>query len=254
MVEITKDFASLGRNLGNKLFTYAVGRIIAEKLQYKLVLPDNCKIQRNGIVEDFPYYSLDGNMVNDPELYVCDRIMSENGIDFVIENGIGKKVFLDGYFPRYDYIKKYKETVKIYYKDLILDNDGKNDVIILLRDSNCDGTFKLPDHYYLNILDKLNFDNLYVSYDHAEKHKTLFDTLKEKYNPIFLDMNILELFKYITQKNTIVASQGTFSFWSCFLSNASKIYWPIADIGPNLPSWGMNLNVDDEDRYEQIIL
>ena len=254
MVEITNDFASYGRNLGNKLFTYAVGRIIAEKLNYKLVLPDNCKIQRNGIVEDFPYYSLDGNIINEPEFGVCDRLMSENGIDFVIENAIGKKIFLDGYFPKYDYIKKYKKNVKDYYKDLILNNDGKNDIIILLRDSNCDGTFKLPDQYYLSILEKLNFDNLYVSYDHAEKHETLFNCLREKYNPIFLDIPILDLFKFITQKNTIVASQGTFSFWSCFLSNATKIYWPIAKIGPNLPNWGMNLTVDDEDRYEQIKL
>jgi hypothetical protein len=254
MITITNEFASLGRNLGNKLFTYAVGRIIAEKLNYKLLLPDNCKIQRNGIVEDFPYYSVNGNAINESDFYVCDRLMSEKGIDFVIENGDGKKIFLDGYFLKYDYIKQYKRNVKEYYKNLILKNDQKKDVVILLRDSNCDGTFKLPDHYYIDILDKLDFNDLYVSYDHFEKHKTLFDYLNKKYNPIFLDMNILDLFKFITQKNTIIASQGTFSFWSCLLSNASKIYWPISDIGPNLPSWCINLTVDDEDRYEKIIL
>ena len=128
---------------------------------------------------------------------------------------------------------------------------GKNDVIILLRDSNCDSTFKLPDEYYLNILKDIEFENLYISYDHKHKHQTLFTSL-EKYDPILLDMNIIDLFRFITQKNTIIAAQGTFSFWSCFLSNASKIYWPISSVGPNLPSWGMNLTIDDEDRYEII--
>ena len=251
MIKITEEFASSGRNFGNKLFTYAVGRIIAEKLNYKLVLPDNCKIQRTGVMMDFPYYSIDGDIIENPEYYVSDRLMSENGIDFVIENGKNKKIILDGYFPRYEYIKNYKNNIKTYYKDLILENDGKNDVIILLRDSNCDSTFKLPDEYYLNILKDIEFENLYISYDHKHKHQTLFTSL-EKYDPILLDMNIIDLFRFITQKNTIIAAQGTFSFWSCFLSNASKIYWPISSVGPYLPSWGMNLTIDDEDRYEII--
>lgn len=251
MVTITQEFASSARNFGNKLFTYAVGRIIAEKLFYKLLLPDNCKIQRTGNVIDFPYYSIDGKVIEFPEYYVSDRLMSEKGIDYVIENGKDKKINLDGYFPKYEYIKKYKKIVKTYYKDLILENDGKNDVIILLRDSNCDSTFKLPDEFYLNILKNIEFENLYISYDHKHKHQTLFSSL-EGYNPILLDMNIIDLFRFITQKNTIIGAQGTFSFWSCFLSNASKIYWPISSVGPNLPSWGINLTVDDEDRYEII--
>ena len=251
MITITNEFASSARNLGNKLFTYAVGRIIAEKLDYKLILPNNCQIQRAGVMMDFPYYSIDGNIVESPEYYVSDHLMSEKGIEYIIENGKDKKINLDGYFPRYEYIKNYKNNIRTYYKELILENDGKNDVIILLRDSNCDSTFKLPDEYYLNILNTLNFENLYISYDHKHKHQTLFNSL-EQYNPILLDMDIIELFKFITQKNTIIGAQGTFSFWACFLSNANKIYWPISTIGPNLPSWGINLTVDDEDRYKII--
>jgi hypothetical protein len=253
MITITQEFASIGRNFGNKLFTYAVARIIAEELNYKLLLPENSKIQRDGIVMDFPYGSIEGKIFESPEFYVSDHSISETGIDYVIDNGKNKKIFLDGYFLKYDYIKKYKNKVKEFYRELTLENDGKNDVIILLRDSNCDSTFKLPDEYYLNILSNLNFDKLYISFDHKHKHQSLFESLK-KYDPIFLDLNILDLFKFITQKNTIIGCQGTFSFWSCFLSTASKIYWPIPEIGPNLPSWCLNLTVDDEDRYKIVKL
>jgi hypothetical protein len=251
MITITNEFASCGRNFGNKLFTYGVARIIAEQLHYKLIVPDNSKIQREGLVMDFPYYSLDGITIESPEFYVHDRLMSEKGINFIIEQGNGKKIILDGYFLKYDYIQNYKTNLQNYYHDLILPNDNKKDVIILLRDSNADSTFKLPDEYYLNILQNLNFQNLYISYDHKHKHQSLFNSLK-KYDPILLDMNIIDLFKFITQKDTIIASQGTFAFWSCFLSNANKIYWPITSIGPNCDSWCVNLTVHNDNRYEMI--
>jgi len=251
MITITNEFASCGRNFGNKLFTYGVARIIAEQLHYKLIVPDNSKIQRDGLVMDFPYYSLDGISIESPEFYVHDRLMSEKGIDSIIEQGNNKKIILDGYFLKYDYIQNYKTNLQHYYQNLILPKDNKKDIIILLRDSNHDSTFKLPDEYYTNILQNLNFQNLYISYDHKHKHQSLFAALT-KYDPILLDMNIIDLFKFITQKDTIIAAQGTFAFWSCFLSNANKIYWPITTIGPNCNSWCLNLTVHNDNRYEMI--
>jgi hypothetical protein len=251
MITITNEFASYGRNFGNKLFTYAVARIIAEKLNYKLLLPENSKIQREGIVMDFPYQSIDGTIVDGDQLYVSDHSMNETGLDYVIEHGKNKKIFLDGYFLKYQYIKNFKKEVRGYFNDLVEKNDEKNDVIILLRDSNCDSTFKLPDNYYLDILSNLTFDNLYISYDHKHKHQSLFKSL-EMYDPILLDMNIIDLFKFITKKNTIIGCQGTYSFWACFLSNAKTIYWPITKIGPNSPQWAVDLYVDDDERYNYI--
>lgn len=252
MIRITNDFAPANRNFGNKLFTYAIGRIFSSELDLKLVVPENSHIQRGGIVMDFPYGNIDGRIIDD-EYYVSDHSMNELGINTILENCKNRGVFLDGYFLKYEYIKYYKNFIRSIYKDLTYDNDGKNDVVIMLRDSNCDGTFKLNDEYYLNILNSLNFDNLYISYDHFNKHLSLFEKLK-KFSPNFIDDNIIEVFKLITSKNTIIACQGTFSFWASFLSNANKIYWPITKIGPNSPSWCVNLSVDDETRYEFITL
>jgi len=124
-----------------------------------------------------------------------------------------------------------------------------------LRNSRMASDFLLPDDYYLNILENEVFDKLYVSIDHTYKHQTLLKRI-EKYNPIILDLKILDLFSEITSFKKIVASQGTFSFWSCFLSNEEKIYWPMTNDGPNSNndkwSWAVNLKVDDEDRYEFI--
>ena len=69
-------------------------------------------------------------------------------------------------------------------------------------------------------------------------------------------MNILDVFSQITSFNKIIASQGTFSFWASFLSNAQTIYWPNTNDGPNSnnQNWGslVNLKVDDEERYKHV--
>ena len=87
----------------------------------------------------------------------------------------------------------------------------------------------------------------------------LLDKL-QKYSPTIIDGTILDVFSEITSFNKIIAAQGTFSFWACFLSNANKIYWPITNDGPNSgknsnnPVFNtfVNLIVDDESRYEFI--
>jgi hypothetical protein len=253
MITITNEFSSSARNLGNKLFTYGVSKIIADHHGYELNVPNPSYIQRSGNIELFPFYSNNGIKINEPNYYVSDKSMSDLGIDTIIKESINKNTYMDGYFLRYEYIKNYKDKLVNLYKSLIQPQDNQNDVIILLRDSNVDSTFKLPNDYYLNILNKLKFNNLYISYDHYNKHESLIIEL-EQYKPILLDLPILELFKTITSKKTIIGCQGTFSFWSCWLSNADKIYWPITKIGANSIDWSVNLTVDDEDRYEMVYL
>jgi hypothetical protein len=163
------------------------------------------------------------------------------------------------YFSKYDYIKPYKNKVKEYFKSITKDKRDTNDLIIMLRNSNHDGSFVLPDSYYLDIISQETFDNLYISFDHINKHQSLISKL-EIYNPKLIDGNILDVFSEITSFNKIIAAQGTFSFWACFLSNAEKIYWPVTNDGPNsgknsnnpIYNTYVNLIVDDEERYSLI--
>ena len=251
MIRITDNFGPSNRNFGNKLFTYAVARIFSKELNQNLSIPKDSHIKRGGDIMNFPYGDVNGLNDYEDEVYVSDHTMIEKGLDLTLEECKGKGVFMDGYFLKYRYIKNHKTMIRDIYSDLILENDNNNDVVIMMRDSNVDGTFKLPDDYYMNILDNLKFNNLYVCYDHFNKHKSLFDKIN-KYSPVYIDENIIEVFKFITSKNTIIACQGTFSFWASFLSNATKIYWPITTVGPNKGCDHVELKVDDEERYEFI--
>lgn len=260
-------FSTHKKNLGNKLFIYAGCRIIADLLNYDLISPENALIRREnnetGNYEDqiFPFKSI----LNRKKVYEPIKIISDNdivnltSIENLIKSYPNHRFINQCYFSKYDYIKPYKDTVKEYFKLLVKPKKETNDIVIMLRNSRLDGSFVLPDEYYLNILEKETFDNLYISLDHIDRHQSLLKKL-EVYNPKFINDKILELFSEITSFNKIIAAQGTFSFWACFLSNADKIYWPITNDGPNSGKNSdkvvfkhyVNLIVDDDPRYEFI--
>jgi len=256
-------FSSYKKNLGNKLFIYSCSRIISDLLDYDLICPDNSLIRRENQetnqyeVLNFPFGSILGRKkVTSPIMVINDNDIATLGS---IENLINKfqnhGFFVQTYFSKYDYIKPYKSMVREYFKSLTLPKRENNDLVIMLRNSNVVNNFMLPDSYYLDIIKKESFNNLYISLDHKYRHTSLLDKLKP-YNPIFIEGDILHVFSQITSFKKIIASQGTFSFWACFLSNSDKIYWPMTNEGPNSNNqvWGslVNLKVDDDDRYKFI--
>jgi hypothetical protein len=256
-------FSSYKKNLGNKLFIYACSRIISDLLDYDLICPKNSLIRRENQetnmyeVLTFPFGSIENRKrINSLTFTINDNdIASLGSIENLINRFQNHGFFVQTYFSKYDYIKPYKNMVKEYYKSLISPKRENNDLVIMLRNSNDAGNFMLPDNYYLDIIKKENFNNLYISLDHKNRHTSLLNKLKY-YNPTIIDGNILEVFSEITSFKKIISSQGTFSFWASFLSNAEKIYWPMTNDGPNSnnQTWGslVNLKVDDEDRYEHI--
>lgn len=260
-------FSSPKKNLGNKLFIYACSRIIADILDYNLYVPDNPLVRRENfntgeyLNEKFPFGGIFGRKkVTNPINIITDYgIVHAGSIENYINETKNHGYINQSYFSKYDYIKPYKNLVKQYYAPLINNSRNNNDIVIMLRNSRIDGSFVLPDSYYLDILENETFDNLYVSIDHYDRHQNLLNKIK-KYKPIFIETSILSLFKEITSFTKIIGAQGTFSFWACFLSNAKKIYWPITNDGPNsgknsnntVYNTFVNLIVDDEDRYQFI--
>lgn len=248
MVKIHSRFNHHSINFGNKLFIYGISRYIAEYYGLRFERDNYFSIYRGKEVYDFPYGNLEGKEISEPEFVIHDWV--NYTFERLISECKDKRVIWAGYYLRYDILKPIKNYIKNLYKDLTLPADNKNDVVILLRNSNQDSTFSLPDDYYVNILKNLKFDNLYVSYDHLEKHTQLLDKLS-CYSPILLDLNSMDLLRTITSKKTLLCCQGTYSFWAAFLSNAEKIYWPITKIGPNrLDDPYVKLNIDDDNRIE----
>ena len=256
-------FSSPNKNLGNKMFIYSCSRIMADILDCNLICPPNSIIRRQdqetGLYKEqlFPFGGISNrkNITNQMFVVNDNDIAAAGTLQNLINLKPNSGFFIQTYFSKYDYIKPYKNLVKDYFRNLIYPEKKEDDLIILLRNSNMASNFHLPDSFYTECLEKEKFEKLYVCLDHKTKHEKLLKKL-EKYKPIFVEGDILEVFSQITTFKKIIAAQGTFSFWACFLSHAEKIYWPVTNDGPNSNNsvWGklVNLKVDDEDRYIHI--
>jgi hypothetical protein len=254
-------FSTPKKNLGNKLFMYIGARLISDLLDINLIVPEKAIIRRESnfdnqwIDQYFPFKSiLNRKEIKEPIIDLNNGTFQHYSINDIVENYKNHGFLYKSDFANYNYIKSHKNLVKEIYKSLIQPQREDNSLIILLRNSNTGTDFEIKnDSYYINIIENENFDKLYVSLDHINKHQGLLEKLS-KYKPIILDGSILDIFSQITSFKKIIASQGTFSFWACFLSNAEKIYYPITNYGPNKINRDVHFNIliDDEDRYQNI--
>lgn len=259
------NFSSYKKNLGNKLFIYAACRILSEILDCNLILPDESYIRRESqvtgqyVVELFPFKSiLNRQSFNDNQITISDdTFLNFKDFDEFAKLYGQNKIISTGYYSRYEYYKPYKKLIREFYSQLKKPKRNKNDIVMMLRNSRDDSRFVINDEYYLNILENETFDNLYVCLDHVYQHNSILEKIS-KYNPIFIEDGILNVFSEITSFDKIIACQGTFSFWASFLSEADVIYWPLTKDGPNSNNLAhgthINLIVDDEERYKFIKL
>lgn len=264
MISIAGPWNKVG--IGNHFFMYAFIRLLADRLQYKLISAPVMFSERNGVHEQkwYQFKNLDSGFdySHKPNYSIDDKFVYDlGGLDEVVEHfqKNPSNIESSGYYQKYIYWKKYKNDVKSYFSDFLsTDNISTiqhNDVAIHLRKSLGDPRISLSSQYYSQALEKLDINKIYLFADNFNRHTDTLKVLK-KYNPILMNLNVPDSIKYITSFNQIVCSQGSFSFWCAFLSRANRIIWPITQNGPNQPGyhWSIDYFIDDDDRYNFIYL
>lgn len=271
--------------LGNQLFQYALGRIIAEDLDYQLnspTLPGFIATQdkvKGSIIQ--PIHPLKGPHLLDKNfVYSCK----------------GKKGFVvQGWFQRYEYYKRHKEKLRKWFnRGFIPLNFDEDDLVIHIRRTQrgtadtkypyflkgnnliIQGSYLnfneiisqnikklgfngnavyanhdlLPFEWYENIINKIKFNKMYICTDVKDDPYLKYFN---KYNPVILSRGVMEDFNTIRSARKLIISISTMSWWAAFLSNAQEIYMPKPDYGAwQFPKTGANLEVEDEDRFRII--
>lgn len=221
-------------SLGNKLFQYAFGRILAEKYNRRLVCDP---------IEGFPAaIPLGGNNISSIPYIVDGHI-----VDFG-QLPKDKAWALTGYFHQYRYYKDYKSQIKEWFKSNYIKSVSNYGDLVFhyrsgdFREHNC----LLSPKFCLDVLRQEDFNRLHIVTDFPSQLPKVF----LDYDPVVISGNYLDDFAYMTKFDRIFISQSTFSWWAAWLSNASRILFPIPQNG----YWSkqrpdVNLFVDDEDRY-----
>ena len=256
-----------GGRLGNNLFQYCFGRILATELGYKLEAP-----RINGF--EGTWDNVEGKVIsgNPHELHG-----HELDLEDILENPPNGPIHLKGYFQRYEYYKKYKTQIKNWLRTEELDdqlkkaiNQKDEDVVLHMRLGDDITTFKpdapytMPLEYYEKALESLNFNRLFICSE-PETLNSSYIKQFDKYEPLIVGGDTLTDFRVMRSFKNIIVAQSTFSWWAAFLSEASNIFMPIPNQGnaANFESgafaneWSdarpdIDLNVDDESRYTYV--
>jgi hypothetical protein len=104
----------------------------------------------------------------------------------------------------------------------------------------------LPMEWYRGILDKIEFDRLYICTDcPQDEYLNYFSS----YEPRIVGYDCIDAFNIIRSAARVICSISTFSWWAAFLSQACEIFLPVLSYS----TWGskssVRLEVDDESRY-----
>ena len=236
-------------HLGNNLFEYALGRIIAEHLGQELIvhpatdMPGWANVERmSGIVDrlhdQLGYFAdvplrIEGKVVDQPQMrLVLGEFRRWNGhainLPHVLEHGKDHRIVLRGYFQRTEYYQPHKARIKSWFKlsDVHLPiTPGPRDVVVHIRRSLdmfvLDRALDLS--YYHDLLAGLTFDKVLVcGLGIDERVKSAL----AEFDPTYLDLEAIPSLFLLTRASRIVLANSTFSWWGAYLSEATDIYFP----------------------------
>ncbi len=265
--------------LGNNLFQYAIGRIIAEHHRFELIckapeLPDLSFMGReldiggsatlNGLHNLFPNAPLhiSGRRTENPiENFDkhMDHLWNSHTIDLegLLANHTPRKIRLLGNFQRYEYFNRLQDSIRhwFYFRPPSCPYDPRyRDVLLNIRRGYDfwanDATLSL-DYYHQALRQLPDVGTVFVCGTGLDDQVRL--SLSE-YSPVYYEATPAEHFGFIKRFNRIILSNSTFAWWAAFLSDASEILGPRSTVDCWLGlsnAGGANLNMN-EPRYQEI--
>lgn len=198
--------------LGNNLFQYAAAYLFAKKFGFSLI---------SGVVENsFNIPAISGREVYNPIIEVDDNNFME-----LLEstNMVDAHYRFIGYYQNKDFILKYRNEIKSLFK-LIFTDISKDEVFVAYRIGDISGERQmLPIEYYQEALRNVNAKSGYITSDTLD-HPNIVQ-LANEFNLKIYNKSPLETIDFAKNFNNLVLSEGSFSWWMGFLSNAENIYY-----------------------------
>lgn len=207
--------------LGNNLFQYALGRVIAERLEFELradPIPGfpNTANRVAGARHEGPEQILTGQTVN------MESLSADRG---------PRRIVLDGWFQRYEYYRPHRAEIREWLqfdagipapqiRPAVVVNVRRTDYVQL--------GWALPYSFYQDALRQLQVkDAIWIVTD--DPHDPFFHRFDW---PIrFFQGNALEQMRFMSCAQQLVMSQSTFSWWPTFLGDPDVVVCPDPSFG-----------------------
>jgi hypothetical protein len=231
--------------LGNRMFQYSLGRIIADIKNYNHFTSD---------LETLSQYFPNISNVTDRITTTDNTIVAGYGsntnciqhvdIQSLLDHNGG--IYLKGFFQKHYLYSSYRSKLQELFK---FANDkskpGDNDIVVHVRL----GDYVQLNHYlspsvYLDIINRLEYDNcIIITDDPNNEFLKNFHSLR---NCHIMCNSTLDDYAFIYNAKRAIISQSTFSWWPTFLGNQDQVYVPLFASHNGYP-WKLNPGIDDID-------
>jgi hypothetical protein len=220
--------------LGNQLFEYAFGRALAESLGAELVAPTiagfpNAKSKRFTLSAMRRSSALlEGHWVEPEKLAALKS---------------ARKIVLDGYFQRYEYVRALRPQIREWFRRGSTTPLSDDSLTIHVRSGDIwemKGSLSrprcpphpsypaLPVSYYREIIESRPWKAAYLLCEKPDD--PVAGCLLDRGDVAFVGKDPLSDFDFLRSSRNIVLSVSTFAWWAAWLSDASRIYFPLAGI------------------------
>lgn len=228
--------------LGNNLFQYCLGRIIAEELGYKLHAAPLEGFSRTADV-------IEGENYSAPE-----QVLEGNRIDLaaVLRGRSPRKITLNGWFQRHEYYSPHRERIQQWLTiDPIHDAPCDNaDAVVNVRRTDYIGLgWALPFAYYEEAIERALPKGGRVVIVTDDPHDPFFLRFS-KWRPTFFKGTPLQQMSFMSHAPRLVMSASTFSWWPAFLGCAETVVCPLPTFGIwSASQQADSINLIDRDRF-----
>ncbi len=237
--------------LGNNLFQYCTGRILAEKLNYVLRAPPITGFPgtRDRVGE---HRYREPIRIDEPFRRPKESFARIKG---VIASKPKNKIILNGFFQLYSPFSSYKDQIRndwLRFDPPSISPHEDDMVVHVRRGDTVDMNATLPVRFYEDIWNKANtLRPIKRTYIVTEQKDAFTVNLAEIWDATVMHQSPYKDLQTLTRFNRIIMSVSTFSWWGAWLSHANEIFYPLQ--GPWMAS-SMQLISGEllpkkEDRY-----
>lgn len=228
--------------LGNQLFMYASGRIIAEEMGYELSADS---------IDGFEGTNekVGGRKYEKPVQILRPR--DNPNVAEIIADKTPRKIILKSYMQHYENIRDRSEEVRKWFRLPEGKKADSNSVVVQVRLGDFVKLGWAPSiDYYTRIIDE-NFTDKKIIVMTDEPCSPHLSELS-RYDPEFYSGSPQDQFRFATTASNLIIGTSTFSWWAAFLSNA-KVVAPIMKRGYYSFKPFRNENyIVKEDRYTYV--
>jgi hypothetical protein len=209
--------------LGNNLFQYCLGRILAEGLDFALYAKP---------IPGFPNTAqrVAGASCEEPEQILAGQRID---LDGTLADRSARRLVLDGWFQRHEYYRPHRAKIRewLAFDPSIHVPDRRPDVVVHVRRTDfVQLGWALPFSYYAEALQRLlpKGGNVWIVTD--DNRDPFFGNFA-RWRPTFYSGTALEQMLFMTKARRLVMSQSTFSWWSTFLGDPDEVVCPLPSFG-----------------------